>query len=621
MLEVRDVSLTAGIQPDGEPITLLRDISAHFPRGHLCAIVGPSGSGKSTLLKVIAGIREPEEGTVNWEGRDLATERDLDPHEIGYVPQFGISFDLLSVAENMDAALRLRVGGLSAAQRRNRAAEILHDAGLADIADRRSAVLSGGQRRRLALAIEMATKPVLLLCDEVTSGLDTKSEDEIVQLMRRLANDEPGRTVISVTHSMRHLDLHDSVAVLYGGRLVYHGAPELLAHYFSIPGPEHLFDILETRRPDDWRTSWRKHRAAYYTSLVDIESPVARAFDDPMPSPSVEETFSGGWKKPGDLKKLREQVISSEKDDPSDPSDESDPADPSDSSQPDFQHPAWLTQFLVLLARQWRLLLRDRGQLVLQLALLFGFPCLVVIFAWDGLPQIHNFSGPPSPNAVQQLIADTSQMLEALRVGGLVSGLVMFQVILLTLMGSNNAAREIAGQRAIFEKEKFAGLKISAFLASKAAYLAAVLAAQSFWMALFVNTICHFPGDLFAQAGILFAVNAAMTSMCLGISAQMKTADQASLVSVYLVGFQLPLSGAVLALPKYLGFGTRPFIAAYWGWSGFLETMRDTRFYDVVQKSSRTSLTAFAVCACVLLAHIIGGFILAYFGARESRWE
>ena len=136
------------------------------------------------------------------------------------------------------------------------------------------------------------------------------------------------------------------------------------------------------------------------------------------------------------------------------------------------------------------------GQMLLQLALLFGFPCLVVIFAWDGLPQIKNFTSAPAQNALQQVLETASFSLQAVRVGGLVSGLVMFQVILLTLMGSNNAAREIAGQRAIFEKEKFAGLRPSAFLASKAVYLAVVAAAQSIWMALFVNTVCHFPGDL-----------------------------------------------------------------------------------------------------------------------------
>jgi ABC-type multidrug transport system ATPase subunit len=574
---------------------LLREISAHFPRGHLCAIVGPSGSGKSTLLKVVAGIREPEEGTVHWEGRDLSSERDLDPHEIGYVPQFGISFDLLTVAESMDTALRLRVGGLDPETRRQRAGEILRDAGLEEIADRRTGVLSGGQKRRLALAIEMASRPILLLCDEVTSGLDTKSEDEIVYLLNRLAHDGPGRTVLSVTHSLRHLDLHDSIAVLYEGRLVFHGAPDLLSHYFSISGPEKLFDCLQARPADGWRSSWRKHRANYYASLVDAEAPVSRAIDEPTESPPVDDTFPAG------------QLASTETEDEEDPS--------------AFRHPSWFTQFSVLLTRQRRLLFRDHGQLLLQLALLFGFPCLVVIFAWDGLPQIANLIGVPGQNALQQLVANTTFTLEAVRVGGLVSGLVMFQVILLTLMGSNNSAREIAGQRAIFEKEKFAGLRTSAFLASKTVYLAALLAAQSLWMALFVNTICHFPGDLFAQAAILFAVNAAMTSMCLGISAQMKTADHASLVSVYLVGFQLPLSGAVLALPKAVGWITRPFIAAYWGWSGYLETMRDTRFYDIVQMTSRTDLAPFAVCGWVLLAHVLAGLILAYFGARESRWD
>ena len=209
-------------------------------------MVGPSGSGKSTLLKVIAGIREPQEGSVHWEGRDLET-RDLDPNQIGYVPQFGISFDLLSVEESLHTALELRVGGLGRAEREERVAEILRQTGLEEIADRRGAVLSGGQKRRLALAVEMAARPVLLLCDEVTSGLDMKSEDEIVRLMRELAHDGRGRTVLSVTHSLRHLEMHDSVAVLNEGRLIYHGAPELLPHYFSVPGPEHLFDAVGRR--------------------------------------------------------------------------------------------------------------------------------------------------------------------------------------------------------------------------------------------------------------------------------------------------------------------------------------------------------------------------------------
>ena len=159
----------------------------------------------------------------------------------------------------------------------------------------------------------------------------------------------------------------------------------------------------------------------------------------------------------------------------------------------------------------------------------------------------------------------------------------MFQVILLTLMGSNNAAREIAGERAIFEKEKFAGLRAASYVASKVAFLSVLIGAQSLWMGFFVSMICRFPGDLFSQVVILGLTNAAMTFVCLAISSLSRSAENASLLSVYLVGLQLPLSGAVLALPQFIGLATRPFIAAYWGWSGYWQTMRDTRFYDFVQ--------------------------------------
>src|SRR3954464_11116234 len=216
MLELRGVTLLAGQEPEGR--ALLRGVNAKFRPGQLHAVVGPSGCGKSTLLKVIAGIRQPHEGSVHWADRDLS-EEDLAPHEIGYVPQFSIAFDLLRVDESLETALRLRVGGLSAEERKTRAERFLAEVGLAEIADRRVGVLSGGQKRRLALALEMASEPRLLLCDEVTSGLDPKAEDEVAHLLHSLSRGGD-RLVLSVTHSLRHLSLCDSVLVLYQGYLV-----------------------------------------------------------------------------------------------------------------------------------------------------------------------------------------------------------------------------------------------------------------------------------------------------------------------------------------------------------------------------------------------------------------
>jgi hypothetical protein len=265
--------------------------------------------------------------------------------------------------------------------------------------------------------------------------------------------------------------------------------------------------------------------------------------------------------------------------------------------------------------------LRDRGQLVLQLALLIGFPCLVVIFALDGLPQLKSLAELPGGNFLQQLQNDYAQRSDMIRTGSLVSGLIMFQVILLALMGSNNGAREIAGERLIFEKEKFAGLSPNAYVLSKVAYLAVLVAAQSLWMGLFVNWIVQFPGALAAQLLILTLVNGAVTAICLAISSWMRTAEQASLVSIYLVGFQLPLSGAVLALPAMLDTVTRWFIASYWGWSGYLQTLHDSRFYSAVQKVTYTQIGELQLCSLVLSCHVLLGIIIAAAGAKNPRWE
>jgi ABC-type multidrug transport system ATPase subunit len=561
MLELRKVSLSA--TRSGEEAWLLRDISARFAEGQLHAVVGPSGCGKSTLLKAIAGIKPVTTGTVHWAEKNLE-EEDLAPHEIGYVPQFSTAFDLLRIDESIETALLLRVGGLTNDEIDARVTTILSEVGLTEIADRRVGLLSGGQRRRLALATEMVSQPMLLLCDEVTSGLDPKSESEVMELLHRISHRDR-RTVVSVTHSLRHLEQHNSVMVLHEGRLVFQAKPSLLTHYFQIGSPEELFPTLGLRPAAEWQDLWEKHSANYHTATIaEAQTP---------------------------------------------------PAVPAE-----FYPPQLLPQLLTLLKRRWRLLVRDRGQMALQLALLFGFPFLVVIFAWDGLPQIQNLTG-ISPNAWQQMLETATFALRSSRVANLVSGLVMFQVILLTLMGCNNAAREIAGERAIYEKERFGGLRPASYIASKVVFLGALIIAQSVWMGLFVTAIVRFPGDLVSQIAILALTNAAMTFVCLAISSAARTAENASLLSIYLVGFQLPLSGAVLALPKTLGFMTRPFIAAFWGWSGFLQTMRETRFYDFVQSVTQTELAAFELCAWVLFMHAVAGILVACIGLQNSRWE
>ncbi len=558
---------------------LLDGVNLRMGRGELIAIVGPSGCGKSTLLKVIAGLSEPTEGTVRWDGRDLATEGDFAPTDLGYVPQFSLAYDSLTVRESVDYAARLRVAGVADEERDERIDTLLATTGLEALADRRVRVLSGGQRRRLGLAIEMVSSPSLLLCDEVTSGLDPGSAQEIVSLLHALARADGGkrRVVVNVTHSLIGMDLYDRVIVLCEGRLAYQGSPAHLAHYFRAADADAVYSRLAERTGEEWDASWRKH---------------GEFFDD---QPSV--------------------------DDAPDPEVDDAPSEDAPSAAEEVVTPDLLTQFFVLFGRRIRLFLRERSQLALQAALILGFPCLVVVFALKGLPRIHNLSLENDLSVVEQLRESAGYLAQAFDVGGLVSGLLLFQIILLALMGSNNGALEIAGERLLFEREKLAGLSPVSYLASKAVFLGLLITAQSVWMVLFVHAVCGFPGDLLGQVTLMWLADGALTAVCLAFSSFASSPSQASLISIYFVGFQLPLSGAVLALPDALAKLTRPFIAAYWSWAGSILTLRDTRFYDLILHITKTELAALPVCYWVLFAHVVIGMFLAYLGCRRAVWD
>ena len=565
MLSLEAISLQGSGDEDAPH--LLREISLRMRRGELVALVGPSGCGKSTLLKVIAGLLEPTDGTVRWDGRDLATEGDFAPADLGYVPQFSLAYDSLTVRESVDDALRLRVADTDDDGREAHIDALLETTGLADLAERRVGVLSGGQRRRLSLAIEMASSPSLLLCDEVTSGLDPGSAREIVTLLHTLSRADGGarRVVVNVTHSLLGLELYDRVIVLCEGRLTYQGPPQHLAHYFRTEEPDRVYERLATRTGEEWDASWRKHG-----SFFEEETQPVAAQADPDAGPAT---------------------------------------------------PGALTQFGVLFARRMKLFVRERSQLGLQAALILGFPCLVVVFALKGLPGIHNLSMDNDLSVVEQLRESAGYLVQAFDVGGLVSGLLLFQIILLALMGSNNGALEIAGERMLYEREKLAGLSPISYLASKVAFLGLLVTAQSVWMVMFVHAVCRFPGDVMGQVVLMWLADAALTAVCLAFSSFARSPAQASLISIYFVGFQLPLSGAVLALPDALARLTRPFIAAYWSWAGAILTLRETRFYDLILKITKTELAALPVCYWVLCAHVAIGLFVAYLGCRRGVWE
>lgn len=599
MLSLERISLR--ISSDEEVRPLLSDVSARFRRGQFVAVIGPSGCGKSTLLKMIAGIASgEEEGIIRWDGRDLG-EEDFKPSEFGYVPQFSIAHEELTVRECVDYSCRLRVSELDSKQRADRVSGLLKEVGLEEFDTRMVKVLSGGQKRRLALAMELVSSPPILLCDEVTSGLDPQSEEEIVALLRRVAH-EGKRLVISVTHSLKDIASYDKVVVLYKGVLAYEGMPGHLTHYFSTEVPEKIYSRLEERDAEGWQSSWNKHAAAFASDDAADDIGENRPATG-IVCPECGHPAKSGIRFCGDCGARIATGL------------------PDAGAGESERHPGFPSQLATLLGRRMKIFFRSPAQLWLQAGLILGFPCMVAIFGWNGLPQVKNLSMGLDLNVIQQLTEARDFLIQASKVGSLVSGIVMFEVILLTLMGANNSGREIAAERGIFEKEKLSGLDPGAYLLSKLLYLGMLTAVQSLWMGMFVHYTCSFPGDLLPQLGFLFLVNFAMTSICLAVSSFMATSEQASLVSIYLVGFQLPLSGAVLALPSWLGPAVRPFISAYWSWSGMLETLKGERYYDIVRMVIQTGLSAADLCLTVLLIHVLAGIVLAYQGCRQTRME
>jgi ABC-type multidrug transport system ATPase subunit len=578
VLELKDVSFN--IRKEGEDFPLLDQIAISVPKGHFMAIVGPSGCGKTTLLKTIAGLHPESAGALFWEGRDLSKDGDFTPSEIGYVPQFSIAYDPLSVDESVEAVTRLRVRTRGTDELDARIDRVLEETGLTAISDRQVKVLSGGQKRRLGLAMELVSDPKLLLCDEVTSGLDPRSEREIVRLLHDLSRKD-GRVVLSVTHSLAHLELYDSILVLHEGRVAYHGPPGQLTHYFSVNDTEEVYPRLATQTSERWQQSWLKHKPAYDKMLERnrakcIESGVLQV---PM-------------KKEGD----------------------------EDEAQASARLPGFFSQFSTLLSRRWRIFLRDKPQVLLQLAIILIFPVLVTLFSEKASEPIRRYSDMRQTDIMAEIQEQQGVRSDQAKVGSAVSGIIMFQVVLLALMGSNNSAREIAGERPIYEKEKFGGLRPAAYIASKLAFLSCLVIVQSLWMAFFVNFFGNFRGDFMQHAGFLIMVNAAMTSICLAISSLMRTAEQASLLSIYLVGFQLPLSGAVLALPEKIEVFTRPFISAYWAWSGSVNALQ-TQVLDAIKSVIDTGLSPQMACVYALSAHIGAALLAAWVGACRPQWD
>jgi ABC-type multidrug transport system ATPase subunit/pSer/pThr/pTyr-binding forkhead associated (FHA) protein len=268
--------LTVNVPQGHTTKTILRDVSFGVPEKSLIGVIGPSGSGKSTLLRALTGYRPADVGEVLYDNRDLYKQFAELRQRIGLVPQDDILHKDLSVRRALKYAAKLRFpGDTHAAERQDRIDEVLRELKLDVHADKRITSLSGGQRKRVSVALELLTKPSLIFLDEPTSGLDPGMDRDVMQLLRGLADD--GRTVLVVTHSVAELALCDRLLVMApGGAMAYFGPPDEALNFFGYDSWADVFQAFENYRDYDWAGRWRgSQHYQMYTAHLDAVVPQA----------------------------------------------------------------------------------------------------------------------------------------------------------------------------------------------------------------------------------------------------------------------------------------------------------------------------------------------------------
>ncbi|WP_345425302.1 ATP-binding cassette domain-containing protein, partial [Actinomycetospora chlora] len=472
--------------------TLLDRVGFALEENSLLAVVGPSGAGKSTLLRALTGFRPADEGVVTYADRDLYTDYDELRQRIGLVPQDDILHPQLTVRRALAYAARLRFpSDTTAAERDRRIDEVIGELGLTGQAEQRIDSLSGGQRKRTSVALELLTRPSLLFLDEPTSGLDPGLDKSVMHTLRGLADD--GRTVVVVTHNVANLDVCDRLLLLApgapgeeGGRVAYFGPPREALQYFGVSDFADLFLLLERRSDVDWGERYRR------SSLAE------RWIGTPPPGASA-------------------------------------PARPgTPPTAPPPRQQSALAQFGILARRYLAVIAADRQYTIFMVVLPLVLALLSHALPVDtGLSLAEQLRGVP----------------------GAPQSLLMVFVVGAALMGSAASIRELVKEREIYRRERAIGLSRASYLLSKVVVLAVITGLQGVVLGVLGTVGRPGPDEAVVlpdpRLEILVAIaltTVASMAVGLAVSAWIDNADRGMPLLVLLAMLQFILSSALLQI-------------------------------------------------------------------------
>ncbi|MFP4440529.1 MAG: FHA domain-containing protein [Chloroflexaceae bacterium] len=496
---------------------ILQQVSLCIEPGEFVALVGGSGAGKSTLMRALAGVAPASSGIVRVNGDDFYEHFDAYRAVLGYVPQDDIAHRMLPVTRALNYTARLRLPGDTAAREiTDRINRVLEDVEMVEHQRKLVDHLSGGQRKRVSISLELLADPALFFLDEPTSGLDPGLEKKMMYTLRRLA--DSGRTVVLVTHATANIDQCDLVAFMSAGRLVYYGPPAEAKRFFGVTSND--FADIYTRI--EGRYDPHDPVLAQDAGMQPIYQAWQQAYPRSKGEPMLAELWETRFQQSDTYRRFIGDRLNQAAP-PGSGSAAAGPHGPSKTSNP-------LRQFGVLTRRYADLMLQDRRNLMillLQAPIIAGLMALVI---------------------EADAVSGTEATFASARP-------VMFMLATVAVwFGIINAAREITKEAAIYRRERLANLRILPYVMSKVVVLTLLVLVQSLLLLAIVTWKVAMP-----EAGIMTDVRielfvttllGSLAGLSLGllISTIAATPDRAvSMVPLALIP-QILLSGVIFRL-------------------------------------------------------------------------
>jgi ABC-type multidrug transport system ATPase subunit/ABC-type multidrug transport system permease subunit len=561
----------------GKKRMILQDVSLTVNPGEFVALVGGSGAGKSTLMKAMNGYEPGNHGQMLLDGDPLYTKLDLYRTQMGYVPQDDIIHRVLPVRVALEYAAKLRLPDARPAEIKARIHEALKAVDMVEHAEKPVRVLSGGQRKRVSIAVELLARPTLFFLDEPTSGLDPGLEKKMMYDLNRLADE--GRTVVLVTHATANIEQCDHVAFLSLGRLAYYGPPDDALKFYDVRDFSDIYLKLSQEVTSARGAQVPPELMPYYQKYQGKKVPAGLMWAEHFRKSDYYQKYVVERQKRLDSPGQVGGVASAGRIRPA--------------------RDSFLRQAFILTRRQFDLVRYDWRTLLL---LLLMVPVIALLFM--GVSYREDLVG--KPGTMEQIEDGLKLSLEGAKVGDSVDyiptanaeTLVTMIGLALTQAGAFAAAYEIVKERAIFKRERAVNLNVLAYVLSKIFILSifAVFQVASMILILSLTIDMGFAGAIFDTGAFeifitLYLAVVASIAFGLFISALVPSTDVVLYAILVQLFIQIVLSGTMFPLEKNPASMAIP---GYWTMESFgssidLPTLnKESRVCTVVEIPSMT---------------------------------